>query len=196
VQLPHVDQTNESDINLLTRLAVERDLVVKPTFGRLIALSRAEAKTTKGNDIPHFTILKSDCSTWAFRISNRSRFQSVVTTWHNPATGQPVEVGAGVGEPVYRAQAVYPNAQTAQAAASSYLRNFRRSGTEFTLTMPGQPYLMAEGRAILRGFRSELDEGEWKITRVEHRLSRQGYNTVATGTAAKENLPQPEQAAE
>jgi phage protein D len=195
IQLPHIDQTNESDINLLTRIAAERGLIVKPTFGKIVVLSIDEAKTAKGRDIPRFAIDKSSVSTWSFRSSNRRRFQSVVTSWHNQATGQPVEVGVGSGDPVYRSTVTYANAQTAQAAASSFLRNFRRTGTEFTLTMPGQPTFIAEGRATLSGFRNEMNDGEWKFTRVEHRISRQGYNTVVTGTAVKEELPQPAQAA-
>jgi phage protein D len=52
VSVIHLDQNEESDLHLLTRLARESGAVAKPVAGYLLFVSRGEAKSASGRELP------------------------------------------------------------------------------------------------------------------------------------------------
>jgi phage protein D len=65
IQLPHIDQTNESDINLLTRVARDHDAVAKPGGGRLVMVPRAASKSASGAFLGQTVLAPADVSSWS-----------------------------------------------------------------------------------------------------------------------------------
>lgn len=178
IALPHTDQVDESDINLLTRLSRQYDLTIKPVDGRLIALTAAAGLTVTGRRVSSVAIAASEISQWSFTIANRIAAGKVVASWHDVSTGQLVEEAAGDQEPVRRLRHQFPDSASAKAAAASEYRRAARGEVTGSLTMPGRADLMAEGRATLSGIRPEFDD-EWSVTRVEHQVSRSGWTVTA-----------------
>jgi phage protein D len=174
IALPHLDQIDESDINLLTRVAREHDAIAKPGGGKLIVARRGESLTVTGDPMPRVALGPSDVSRWRWEYSLRPPAGQVVAVWHDPVSAEDVEVTAGDSEPVRRLRQRFPSEAAARAAAEAEFRRAERAGTQLSIALPGNPDLVAEGRVVLAGFRPEVD-GDWLVRRVTHILDRGGY---------------------
>lgn len=180
IELPHVDQVDESDINLLSRLALDLDAIAKPADGRIILAKRGESKSVSGETMPAVPIVLSDVSSWRSSRSLREPAGQVIAVYHDLDAGEPVELTAGNGKPIRRLKPRYPSRDAAQRAADAEYARALRAGRAMQLVMPGNPDLVAEGTVSLSGFRSYVD-GDWLLTRVEHSIDGSGYRCVVVG---------------
>ena len=175
--LAHIDQTEESDLHLLTRLAKQYDAVAKPAGGFLLFVPKGEAKSATGKTIPAVTISRNQTSDHRITIADRGKYPTVLAHWHNTATGTRTPVRVGEGKPVYTLRHPYQNAETARAAAQSKLDALSRGLATASLTLKqGNPLLAAEARLTLSGFRTGV-AGDWVATQVSHEFSDSGYST-------------------
>jgi len=71
IAIPHLDQTAESDMALLTRLATKHDAVAKPVAGFLVLARQGAIKTITGQVMPTITLRSSDLAEWRYRHSAR-----------------------------------------------------------------------------------------------------------------------------
>ncbi|TLP67075.1 late control protein D [Parasedimentitalea maritima] len=174
--LPHIDQIDESDMNLLSRVARDFDAIAKPGDGRIVMAKRGESLTASGQPMPTLLLTQKKVSRWRYRNSVKAKAGSVVAVYQDLARGKPEERTAGEGEPVRRLKRRFPNKDAAQTAADSEFQKLQRAGRSLLITMPGDPDAMAEGKLLAAGFRSYID-GEWLITRATHNLDSGGYRT-------------------
>jgi phage protein D len=180
ISIKHIDQTNESDLHLITRLAKQHDAVAKPANGYLLYVPRGEAKTASGQQLTSVSIDKGQCIDFSLTMADRGKYQKVIAHWHDTATGQkmPVSVktGAGDGKPAYTLRHTHPDEATALIAATAKLAALKRGQAfgHFTIT-PADTDIMAEGKIIMTGFRKEVN-GEWSCTRVEYQLDNEGLS--------------------
>jgi len=174
IALPHIDQIDESDINLLTRIARDHDAIAKVGGGTCLMAKRGESLTVAGEPMPVVRIGRRDVSSWRWARSLREPAGKVVATWRDQEAAEDKEVVAGDGEPVRRMRRRFPDEASAQAAAEGEFKRAARAGQKLSFDLPGNPDLVAEGRVIVTGFRSEVD-GEWLVTRVTHTLDAGGY---------------------
>lgn len=181
VLLPHLDQTEESDLNLLTRLATERGALTKPAGGFLLFAVPGAGKSLTGKDLPVVDVAGSALSQVRVVLADRGKYPTVVANWYDTAAAAvvPVQAGGGSG-PVYTIRNQYPDAVAARAAAESRLAAFERGKATISATLSGDSRLAAEGRLVIAGVRDGID-GEWLVTRVRHVLSRSGYTTEVEG---------------
>lgn len=178
-RLPHLDQIDESDMNLLSRIARDLDAIAKPGNGHMILTRRGESRTASGQPMPSLQIRAGQVTNWRYSNSLRERVGRVVATYQDHGRGAPVEVTAGSKSPTQRLKRRFPDAQTAGRAATSELNRLTRAGRRLSLTLPGHPDAVAEARLEATGFRSYVD-GEWLITQVVHSLDSGGFSTAIT----------------
>lgn len=177
VDLGHVDQTEESDLHLLTRLAKQYDAVAKPAGGMLLMVGRGKAKTASGRSLPPVTLSAAEFTTWSATLADRGRYASVVATWHSAGAAQTQEITIGAGQPAYRLREPYPTEAAAKAGAAAKYRTFQRGTGTFTGTLAqGNPLVAAEVPLTLSDLRAGVD-GAWTVTRATHRLDEGGYVT-------------------
>ncbi|WP_018006784.1 contractile injection system protein, VgrG/Pvc8 family [Cupriavidus neocaledonicus] len=174
IPLPHIDQADESDLNLLVRIAKKYDAVVKPAGGKLVLAKRGEAKTVGGADLPTITLLPTDRTSWRMVQSKRETAGMVVAYWHAVKQAKRHEVKVGKGEPVRRLRQYYPTQEMALAAARAELSRRERGKVTLSVTLPGRTDLAAEAKLILSGWRPGIPT-DWIISRVEHSLDAGGY---------------------
>jgi phage protein D len=74
VSVPYVAQTDESDANLLVRLARRYGGVLKPADGRLVLASEAGGRSTSGQAL-EITLTPADVTNW--RVTNGGKSQGV-----------------------------------------------------------------------------------------------------------------------
>ena len=173
IALPHTDQADESDLNLLLRLAKKYDAVVKPAGGKLVLAKRGESKSVSGVSLAPVNLHASDVSSWRMVLSKRETAGMVVAYWHAVKQSRRNEVKVGSGEPVRRIKQYYPTEEMALAAARAELARRERDQETISLTCTGAPWIAAECTLNLAGFRPGVD-GAWLITRVVHRLTKGG----------------------
>lgn len=170
IELPHTDQTDESDLNLLIRLAKKYDAIVKPADGKLILAQRGKAKSVSGESLGSVTVSPSMVTNYRMIISNRETAGMVVAYWHAVRSAKRNEVKVGAGEPVRRLRNYYPSQEMALAAARSELQRRQRGQQTIAMTVVGKPNILAEAEMELSGFRPDVD-GTWLISRVTHKIS-------------------------
>ncbi|KVG89104.1 phage tail protein [Burkholderia ubonensis] len=173
VKLPHFDQSEESDMNLLLRVAKKYDAISKPAGGKLIFAKRGDATTASGAALPKIKVDRSDCGAYEWNTSTRESAGTVVAYWHAKRAARRHEIHVGEGEPVKRLKQYFPTQDMALAAARAELARRARGAYTFSVNIPGTPALTAECILDVTGFRDEIN-GEWLAKRAEHIVNKDG----------------------
>ena len=179
IHLPHLDQSNESDLNLLTRLARRWDYTFKLSGDRLVFVPAGQAVAASGKTVTSVSIKRDQVKDYRVTLADRSRYQSVVAYWQDTEQGTRAPERVGEGEPAFTLRHTYPTAAQAASAARSRLNQLNRGKSTASLTLSlGDTALLAQSELALSGFRSGVD-GKWLATRVVHKLTQSGYVTTA-----------------
>ncbi|MCL6284706.1 contractile injection system protein, VgrG/Pvc8 family [Ruegeria sp. 2012CJ41-6] len=172
----HLDQTDESDINLMTRLAKDHDAIASVKGDTLVFMGKGEGKTAGGVPMPPVPERKTGNIRWSMTLATRGNFRTVEATWHNQQTGTRDKVTAGEGAPVKRLRHAYPDQGEAQRAARAKLDELGRGNDTLSIEMVGDPLIAAEGQILATGFRVGVS-GTWSIKSARHRIAGGGFTT-------------------
>ncbi|WP_265021284.1 phage late control D family protein [Wolbachia endosymbiont (group A) of Icerya purchasi] len=175
--IPHITQTDESDMNFLKRIGDEHEATVKSVGGYIIFIPRGEGKSATGKVLGTTLLTPKDVINWKVNFNVRSKYGSVIAKWYSYERGETIEEKVGNERPSYPIYKLYPTAESAISAASAKLRRLKRGEAKLNVTIPGNPELFAEAKINLSGFCQEID-GEWVIERAEHTLNNRGYQTM------------------
>lgn len=86
--IEHIDQTNESDISFLDRIADERSAVVKAHENMLIFAREATAKSISNKPLPTTNIDIKDTASGSCILNDRERYTSVKAFFYNKQTAK------------------------------------------------------------------------------------------------------------
>jgi len=195
IQISHLDQTAESDMALLTRLAAKHDAVAKPVAGFLVLARQGAAKTVTGQVLPTLQLKPEQLSQWRYQHSARKPAGTGSTQEESSASGQsPPQVRTGgtrahwwdfdkgerrevtTGQPPFEEiRYVHATEAEARAAAATRKNTGERGQGELSFSLAGDPRLAAEGRLSI-SLRPGIPT-DWRIKRALHRLGNQGYTT-------------------
>ncbi|HQT03427.1 MAG: contractile injection system protein, VgrG/Pvc8 family [Gammaproteobacteria bacterium] len=187
IHYDHIDQTEESDMNLLTRLADKVDAIAKPVDGHLLLYDKSSVKSVSGSDVPDMTLTEPQLIEWTYRYSARkpagkvshdnSQDTPMVTGgikayYWDFAKAERQEITIGTA-PFEVLRHVYSTQLDAERAAKSKKNTGERLQGELSFSLLGNASLMAGGILTL-GLRSGIPN-RWRMTRIEHRLNNAGY---------------------
>lgn len=182
VRIPHLDQAEESDLNLLTRLARDHDAVAKQSGDYLLLVPRGETASATGKPMPAIDVRPGDASRWRVTLADREAYSSAEARWHDPETGKGKVETVGSGDPKWTIRRAYPSASEAAEAARAKLAQLARGTALLVIDLsPGNPVVAAEAELRLAGFRDDVD-GSWACQRAVHRLDRRGFSTAVEAT--------------
>ena len=181
----HLDQTDESDINFLTRIAKDHDAIATVKGEALLFIGKGEGKTASGLQMIPRPITKSGELRWSMTLASRGNFKAVEAHWHNEESGQKETVIAGEGSPIKRLRHIHSTKAEAEKAAKAKLDEFKRGDDTLSITMPGDPTVAAEGQIIALGFRIGVS-GLWSVTSARHEISGGGFTTSIKTEKPKE----------
>jgi len=171
--IPHIDQTNESDANFMTRLGVDYGAIATIKNGRLLFVVRGAGKTASGKAIPTLTIQRGDGDTHNYRnIDRDNKYDGVKARWLN-SNSQAVYVLAGNDGTVKSLKKTYPTEKEAFHAAEAELKKLGQGGESFQVTLAA-PALEAipEQPVILSGWKKKIRNKKWIVAGpVTHELS-------------------------
>ena len=174
----HLDQIDESDIALLTRVGAELDLLVKPVAGRLFVGRRGDGLSASGEPMPTFALQQSAVSFWSVRRSLGEKAASVVATYRDLSAADEIEVTAGSGNPVRRLRGTFIDEAAAKAAAEGELARAGRAAESLEVAMPGDARISVE--AVISPLFSLSAAGRWIVASCQHSLSGAGFVTSFT----------------
>lgn len=185
--IEHLDQVNESDISVLTRLAKRFGAVAKPAGGFLLFVKEGEGKSASGKTLKQINLVPSDVTTYNFRFASRGKAGSVVAKYTDQQTGEPKSIMIGAGEPVFNIVYPYPNKIEAERAAAARFNQVRSDSDTMNLIMPATPDLMglvAESKANLSSF-GDREDGQWRVKSLRWSLSGTGLQLSIDGDRNK-----------
>lgn len=88
----HIDQTSESDANLLTRLAQQHDAIATVKSGRLLFIKAGDAESATGKPFPLVQITRASGDRHRFAVADRNAYTAVKAYWHNLDAAEKGEV--------------------------------------------------------------------------------------------------------
>lgn len=193
IALPHIDQARESDLNFVTRLALDLDAIGTIKDGRLVFVPAGSGTTASGAPLPAATIRRTAGVSHAYTVTDReAAAEGATAQWHDLESGETKQVSAGpaggAGQPL-ALRRVYPDEDQAMRAAQAAVKAGQRQQCEITLSLAvGRPELICGQPLTLTGWRQEIDSVAWVIEDVTHSLTDSALTTriKAKGAEARQ----------
>jgi uncharacterized protein len=181
--IAHIDQTNESDLHFLTRLARREGAIFSLKGGKAIFAKAGTPRTASGREPSTVTLTRPSLKSWRLTLATRGSHGSIITKWRDRGSAKIVRVTAGSGDPKRTLRTVYESEAAATRAGEAELARLGRAAKgALELELVGRATLAAGSRLTLEGVRAGID-GDWVAKTVEHRLdwSSGGYSTRVEG---------------
>lgn len=191
IAIPHVDQLNESDLNLLLRLARRYGAILKPADGRVVVAKEQGGTTVSGQSVS-VTFTAEMLSAWKVRRGGKAKaYSKVRAEVHDFETGETTDVeietptgGNSSSDDAYFNEVYqYATQADAQAAVSSKAQRIARSEATLDVTMPGTLSVIAGAKVTLSGVHATAD-GAYVAKVVRHTLSKSGWITGVSGESS------------
>jgi uncharacterized protein len=181
-----LDQANESDANLITRLGEEFDAVASVKAGCLLCIPSGGGKTASGLPLPHITLTRADGDQHRYLQADRDSYDGVRAYFYDVHSAKKQEAIAGGGENLKDMRHTYSDQQSALRAARAEFRRLQRGSATLSYTLAmGRPDLIPELTYTLQGVKAEIDEIIWYGGNVQHNLSPDGGYTVSLELESK-----------
>nr|WP_233100696.1 phage late control D family protein [Pseudomonas haemolytica] len=181
-----LDQANESDANLITRLGEEFDAVASVKAGCLLCIPAGGGKTASGLLLPHITLTRADGDQHRYLQADRDSYDGVRAYFYDVHSAKKQEAIAGGGENLKDLRHTYSDQQSALRAARAEFRRLQRGSATLSYTLAmGRPDLIPELTYTLQGVKAEIDEIIWYGGNVQHNLSPDGGYTVSLELESK-----------
>lgn len=186
LEVAHLDQSNETDMAFLTRIARQYDAVAKPINELYVLARRGQVKTLSGKTLEPVTLSVTtnnrpdDASFINASVDDdaRVKFKGCRTVWWDGESGKECIVETG-GAPFERVRQRHPDEASAKAAGEGRLRQLEREALKVRIDAPGNPAFEAEGLVVLDGSWPAYMRGSWSVDRVTESGSRQqSYRAV------------------
>ncbi|WP_440866820.1 phage late control D family protein [Symbiopectobacterium purcellii] len=201
IEIDHADQTQESDMSFLTRMAEMLGAIATVKNGALLFILPGGGVTASGKALPSFSITRSSGDGHRFRIADRDAYTGVRAYWLDLNVGKKKKVSVkrrrtqakpkkeksssregeymeGADGNVYVLRKTYQNETAAKRAAAAKWQQLQRGAAEFSITLArGRADLYPEMHGTVTGFKAEIDNQEWIISRAEHVIDGSGFTT-------------------
>lgn len=177
INIEQLEQTFESDLALLTRLAEQYGALAKPTSGHLVFVERGASVNAKGEPL---TVIEVDATishispNWTYQKQRRDVFSSVVAYWSDKKKAKQQEVKVGDGEPIFRIKKPYKNAEEARIAAQAKFDNRQLGKYSLSFEMVADLRMMAESPINVTNLPERVC-GAWIVTKVTTAFTSSGF---------------------
>lgn len=188
IKIKHLDQNNESDANLLTRLAKDYGAVGTIKNDNLLFIEKGKGKSASGEDLPVAVITRNMGDQHSYRESDRAeRVTGVKAFYHNTKKGKRKHVIVGNKGYCRNLKRTYANKQEATKAAEAEMKRLQHIAKTLQLNLAiGRPELFAEMPVQAVGFKPEIDKQKWFATEITHSLNDSGYTCSVNCEAMQE----------
>lgn len=171
---------NESDANLITRIADEHDAIATVKNGHLILLPRGASQTVSGLPLPTAQIFRSDGDGHNYTTgTGTDRITGVKAFYYDAGKSKKLYVMIGDNEEnLKEIRYVHRDKKTAELACQAEFNRCKRSSQKLSYTFAfGQPELIPEQEFVFTGLKPQIDDIVWLGTNVTHNLTDSGFTT-------------------
>ncbi|HHP8773718.1 TPA: contractile injection system protein, VgrG/Pvc8 family [Acinetobacter baumannii] len=171
---------NESDANLITRIADEHDAIATVKNGHLILLPRGASQTASGLPLPTAQIFRSDGDGHNYTTgTGTDRITGVKAYYYDTSKSKKLYVVIGDNEDnLKEIRYVHRDKKTAELAAQAEFNRCKRASQKLSYTFAfGQPELIPEQEFVFTGLKPQIDDIVWLGTNVTHNLTDSGFTT-------------------
>lgn len=178
INIAHLDQANESDANLLTRLGQEHDAIAAIKAGRLLFMPTGKAVTASGLSLPHVTLTREDGDQHRFLQANRDSYTGVKAYYYEVNSAEKKEAIAGGGENLKELRHSYTDQASALNAARAEWQRLQRGTATLSYTLAkGRPELVPDQTYSLFGIKAEIAAIIWLGGNIRHSFTPDSYTT-------------------
>nr|WP_232625531.1 phage late control D family protein [Pectobacterium parmentieri] len=199
LEIDHADQTQESDMSFLTRMAEMLGAIATVKNGCLLFILPGGGVSASGKPLPAAEITRSSGDRHSFRIADRDAYTGVRAYWLDLNFGKKKKVSVkrrkakpkkekssgregdymeGEDGNVYVLRKTYQNETAAKRAAAAKWQQLQRGAAQFSITLArGRADLYPEVHVSVSGFKADIDNQEWIISRVEHVIDGSGFTS-------------------
>lgn len=192
INIGHVDQTDESDIHLLTRLCHQYGAVVNIKHGKLLIFTANANVSASGYALDLTTITRRTGDSYRYSVEDRQADYNGVSASYqdkNAATRSTVDTGAGKKvKKVKKLKGTYKSKSAAMAAAQAESKRIKDRQAKFSIST-AYAYLAVttESPVTLQGFKAEIDSLKWTVDKAVHDYSKNGGLTTQLDLLASLN---------
>lgn len=177
----HVDQ-NESDANLLTRLADEHDAIATIKNGMLLFMPKGQSQTISGQELPTFLLSRAKGDEHRYSYSDGGEEVTAIRAFYyddKMAKKLEVIVGDESNQNIKELRHIHRDKQTATLAARAKLNHFKRTAETLSYKLArGIPDLVPEQTFLFLGIKQQIDDIYWLGTTITDTLdASSGYTT-------------------
>ncbi|MBK0062609.1 MULTISPECIES: contractile injection system protein, VgrG/Pvc8 family [unclassified Acinetobacter] len=180
IKLAFIEQ-NESDANLMTRIADEHDAIATVKNGTLLFLAKGKAETVTGQSLPEIEITRQQGDRHRFSDTSEGDDISGVTCYYYDLK-LPLKQQVTIGNSSLNVREIrhpFRDRETALHKAQSEYNHIKRKATSFSYSFSrGRPELIPEMTFKFTGLKSPIDDIVWLGTQVTHRLDGSGGFTT------------------
>lgn len=184
IAITHIDQTNESDANFLTRLGEDYDAVATIKSGNLLFIPVGHPLTVSGQTLPTIAISRGDGDSHSYTEADRDGSTTGVKAKYRDYAAAATKYAVAGEDKEGSTKTLkrdFPSEAEAQAAAWSELSRLQRARRELRLSLViGNPDVIANGTLSLSGWFPEVDDQRWLAGEVTHTIGDNGYTTELT----------------
>ncbi len=205
IEIDHADQTNESDISFLSRMAEMLGAIATIKNGNLLFIIPNRGLSASGKPIPEILITRDSGDKHSFRVADRDAYTGVKANWLDLNFGKKPETSVkrkkrkskkpkkekkekssskegeyleGAEGNVFVMRQTFKAETAAKRAAAAKWLKLQRGAAEFSITLArGRADLYPEMPATVSGFKSVIDNHKWIIARVVHQIGEGGFQT-------------------
>ena len=116
IKVKHIAQANKSDLQLLTDLAKEYNLIFQIKNDTILLLLKKDSDL-----LPTFYIQESETESYNLHTNTRAKYKSCKAVWHDPKSGKKKEIVEGKGTPQILLSGHFKNEADAKAKAKAKL---------------------------------------------------------------------------
>ena len=172
---------NESDANLITRIADENDAIATVKNGHLILLPRGASQTVSGLNLPRVQISRKDGDQHNYTNGTSTENITGVKAYYyadNKAKKLHIVVGDSEDN-LKEIRYIHRDKTTAELAANAEYNRCKRTSQKLTYSLAkGYAKLIPELEFEFVGLKPEIDDIIWLGTNITHSLSDSGFTTT------------------
>ena len=178
IKLVHLDQANESDANLLSRLGQEHDAIATVKAGKLLFMPIGNATSASGLNLPHITLTRRDGDQHRFLQADRDSYTGVRAFYYDVNSAEKKEAISGGGDNIKDLRHSYTDQKTALVAARAEWNKLQRGTATLSYSLArGRPDLTPELTYSLTGIKQEIADIIWLGGNVKHSFTSDSFTT-------------------
>ncbi|SDE41996.1 phage late control D family protein [Paraburkholderia lycopersici] len=180
IAIAHIDQTHESDMSFLTRLAKRYDAVMNVKQSNLLFMPIGHGTSLSGKTLDSLDIKRTSGDQHRYHISEREKYAGVRAHYHGTGRKkrESVVIGGENNHSIKVLPETYATEADARAAATAEYKRTQRSQATLSYTLAlGRPDLYPEIPVYVSGFKPEIDALPWLAKKVTHTIADGGYTT-------------------